>query len=188
MTNSLTARVSATLRQAGLPVLRYSARIGDRGRDGIRVGNYDAALGTCCVFFHVDYEDSIVADAEQELELSEQARAVLIARGFHVDPPTPGMALLTVRSGARDSTQVEDVMAVVAASGLDISQPASNEWHVAVDGKRGVYAIRRTGKDARTRFAVEGRGYGAVLARNLRTMAAAIEAVKLDIEAKQEKS
>lgn len=182
--SSLTARVSATLRQAGLPVLRYADRIGLRGRSGIRVGNYSAVTKTCHVFFHIYFEDSSVADEETERELSDQARAVLMAKGFHVDAPMAGITHLTVKYAPRDSSSsVEDVHAVAAASGLDISQPTPNEWHVEVDGKRGAYSIRRTGKDARTRYAVHGRGYGAEVARNLRSMGAAIEAVKLELEA-----
>lgn len=180
---TLAARVSAALRQADLelPVLRYSDSLKGRGHTGIRVGSHlgDAAA----VFFHVYRDDySNDTDPEQELAMSEKARAILIARGFQVDPPTPGRAMLVVRNGARDSGEVEDVAAVTAASGLEISQPAPNEWHVAIGGRRGAYVIRRTGKDARTSFAVRARLAPAPLASNLRTMTEAINAVEHDIE------
>lgn len=180
MSNSLTARVSATLRKAGLPVLRYSDRIDARSRSGIRVGNYSASAQKCCVFFSVYVDDeSSVRDEELERELSDQSMAVLVAAGFDVDR-SPGINLLDVRYQVRGLGAVEDVSAVVDSSGLDITQPTRTEWHVAVDGKRYAYVIRRTGNGDRTRFAVHGSGF-APLARNLRTMGAAIEVVKQEL-------
>lgn len=99
--SALTARVSAALRAARLPVLRYSTRSADRDRVGIRVGNYDARTGACVVFVNVyTYEGSDTRDDQAEQELSDQARAVLLAKGFEVSS-VPGGGLLTVRNGTR---------------------------------------------------------------------------------------
>lgn len=119
-------------------------------------------------------DQSYTRDQEVEQEWSGEAMAVLTAAGF--DASRHG-TMLTVRNPARES-QTEDVMAVVAASDLDIVQPTANEWHVAVAGRRGAYEIRRTGNGDRTRFAVSARGYTVDLARNLRTMRAAIDTIK----------
>lgn len=174
----LTSRVSAVLRQAGLPVLRYSARIASRGWSGIRVGN--AGRGTTGVSIYAYVSDlSDDRDTATELEWSDKARAVLIAAGFDVSR-IPGKPALVVRARDTGAQVEEDVEAVVDGSGLDISQPSPSEWHVAVDGKRARYVIKRTG----TRFAVHANGYGNELVGGLRTMAAAIEVVVGDLKEK----
>lgn len=176
--SALATRVSAALRKAELPVLRYSDRIGMRGRSGIRV---HGGSGDCHVSFSVWVDEiSHAKDEAVEWELSDRAMAVLIASGFDVSR-IPGINLLTVQNRVRESGAVEDVQAITAASGLDISQPAPNEWHVEVGGQRGAYAIRRKGSGDRIRYAVDARKSGE-LAKNLRTMSAAIEAVKKELE------
>ncbi|MFE5290172.1 hypothetical protein ACFRAQ_34835 [Nocardia sp. NPDC056611] len=167
---TLAPRVSAALRAAEIPVLRYSDRKGDRGRFGIRVGNEGVVGGRNC-------RVSIPSDADDAMGWSDKAMAVLIARGFEVTR-FDGQVSLTVREGSA-SAQPEDVHAVVAASDLDIFQPMQNCWLVRAEGSmRTEYEIRRTGKDAKTRFAVTKAG--TTVAKNLRSMAEALAAVEKD--------
>lgn len=182
--SALATRVSAVLRKAGLPMVRASEGMSARrGLTGIRVVGSGAMAGACSVVFRVyDDEDSPTnhaTDEAAEWAQSDEAMAILIAAGFDVSR-TPGINVLTVRNRPSGSVPVEDVQAVVESSGLDIVKLTHTEWHIEVDGQRSAYSIRRTGSGDRTRYAVHARKSGE-LARNLRTMSAAIEAVKQDL-------
>jgi hypothetical protein len=161
-------RVSAVLRSAGLPVIRYGTHPGNWL--GIRVGNEGNVGGRaqCSVHFHMD----------GELEWSDQAMAVLLAKGFQVER-LPGMSMLTVR--ASSPGQQEDIAGVVAASGLDMVQPTRSEWLVNLPGRRGAYSIRQAGQGDRARFSVQGHPARA-LGKNLRTMRSAIDIIENDIK------
>lgn len=152
--------------------MRYSDRMGDRGRGGIRVGGESSIGGRHCrVTFSADTK-------EEAMGWSDESMGVLIARGFVVER-LPGFDLLTVREGS-GADVVEDAVAVASASELDIARMTQNIWHVAVNGQRGAYEIKRTGSGDRTRFAVNARGSGSV-ARNLRTMQEATDAVRKEL-------
>ncbi|MFC9432737.1 hypothetical protein [Nocardia sp. NPDC057030] len=159
-----------------LPVQRYQEQIARKGYSRIKVSNGPGGAYVSAIVY-AD-ETSLDRNEAAETEGADAVLAVLLAQGFNAHRSGHGSIVV---SPIADSSQVyaEDVPAVIASSGLDITQPGPAEWHVAVGAKR-PYVIRSTGKDAGTRYAVKGPDFGS-LATKLRTMSAAIDIVKRDL-------
>lgn len=199
----LTMRISATLRAAGLPVVRYSDRIGGRSRYGVKVSRNGATHADISIKFEEGYEE--------ERRTADEIEAILFAKGFiytrfdleggsgpfvsfnvyvphHAPsqatnaPTTPDTAPDPAVADDPEQAFIKAEDAAIAASGLDVSRSTRKDWFVKHDGRRNAYYIERTGgTSTRTRYSVTAHG-SRQIAKGLRTLAEALAAVQTDID------
>jgi len=195
-----TMKVSAALRRAGLPVIRYG--IG-RGLTGIYVSNMSPTrTGVSLRYSQTD------PAGQQEAKTADDIEAVLRAHGFPYARHTiarPGgrtaysftvyatredplyQAHLATQAApeaaGQPETPAEPEQAAIAASGLPVRRSTHKDWLIEHDGHRDAYHIERTGGSSRARYTVTTRGGSGrhTIAKNLRDMTAALDAVQADI-------
>lgn len=198
--NGTTMKVSAALRKAGLPILRWSDDPTLVSRRGIYVGND----GPSRVHVGMDFGQSSNAE-RYEREAADGIEAVLLVRGFaytrHTIPTRSGTsysftvyrthedplykALLAAQAAPQVEAQPEapadSEQAAIAACGLDVAKLTQTDWHISHGGRRAAYTIKRTGTGERARYAATAHGQRQI-DKGLRTLTEALDAVKTDIE------
>lgn len=185
MASGMKMKVSSILRAAELPVPYVGERKGDRSaRSGIRVS---ASSNGCRVSVTVwRHDNTSDRDTETERKLSDMAFGILIVHGFNASRLDGSTTIrVTKKPDAAAGESLEDAVAAAEASDFDISHVTYNDWLVTVDGRRSRYSIKRSGNGEKVRYAVTSHPRGemaARLARNLRTMNAAIDTIKQDMQ------
>ena len=204
--NGTTMKVSAALRKAGLPVLRWSGTVGSLSRHGISVGNNGPSRTHVDMHFG-DFEENPRAE-RREREAADEIEAVLLARGFaytrHTIPTRSGtaysftvyrthqdplykahLAVKTVpQPEERPETPADPEQAAIDACSLQVAKLTQTTWAVRHGGQRMAYSIVRSGKGARARNAVQARG-SRPIDKGLRSLAEALTAVQADIDTQE---
>jgi hypothetical protein len=197
-----TMKVSATLRGAGLPVLRWSDAADHLSRRGIYVRN-GFTPGQTDVSLHFSDKPHGV---REELVTADAVEAVLLARGFaytrhtlrngtaysftvyrtHEDPLYRALlaAQTAEKAQAQPETPADPEQAATAACGLQVTKLTQTDWRIAHGGQRNAYTIKRTGTGERARYAATAKG-GRQIDKGLRTLAEALIAIQTDIDTQE---
>jgi hypothetical protein len=198
--NGTTMKVSAALRKAGLPMLRWSDAVDSLSRHGITVGSN----GPSQAHVGLHFGDGRTAE-RREREWADMVEGVLLARGFaytrhtiatpdgtaysftvyrtHEDPLY--RALLAAQSAPQPEKEpqapADPEEAAIGACGLPVAKLTRTDWQIRHGADRRAYSIKRTGTGERARYTATARD-GRTIGKNLRTLPEALAAVQTDID------